>query len=505
MNRTATILIVDDESNGREVLGALLAPFNYQLLFACDAQQALQLASEYIPDLVLLDVMMPGTDGFEVCRRIRATPALAEVPIILVTALDDRNSRMTGIESGADDFISKPYDRAELRARVNSITRLNRYRRLLEQRSSLEWVVDQAEDAYLIVNAQGQISYANQAARLFLSINTAHPLLNISFLEYTERQYQIEPALPWQEWLHIQSPELVGPRLLIRMATDSAPRCILRADILEQVQGPELRYLIRLREITSMVVEQQLFWTFHSLVRHKLGTALSNMHLSLRAIQQFKLAEQSDESNNLLDIAVRGATMLKATIQDIFHYMDSEDYHKPEQGRCSLSALHLFVDQAMALYSFSGVRIYWGNIDDHQQITLAISRHMLGLIVDELLENACKFHPSHEPLIEIFVNRQDELLQIDICDNGRSLAPEQLARAWQPYFQGERYFTGQVPGLGLGLATVAAVLWRIGGSYRIYNRTAQPGVGVQITIPIAPDPIRSSSLAYERFNEPVLK
>jgi signal transduction histidine kinase len=94
------------------------------------------------PDLILLDVMMPGMDGFEVCRRIRAAPALAEVPIILLTALDDRDSLLKGIEAGADDFLSKPADRREIRARVRTITRLNRYRTLMEQRENIRLMAE---------------------------------------------------------------------------------------------------------------------------------------------------------------------------------------------------------------------------------------------------------------------------------------------------------------------------------------------------------------------------
>jgi DNA-binding response OmpR family regulator len=77
--------------------------------------------------------MMPGMDGYEVCRRLRADARLAEVPVIMVTALDDQASRLAGLEAGADDFITKPFNRAELRARVRTIARLNRYRRLTDR------------------------------------------------------------------------------------------------------------------------------------------------------------------------------------------------------------------------------------------------------------------------------------------------------------------------------------------------------------------------------------
>jgi signal transduction histidine kinase len=141
------VLIVDDDATARETLVAMLEGENYELELARDGIQALQKLEQIQPDLILLDVMMPGMDGFEVCRRIRATPLLAELPIILLTALDDHDSLLKGIESGADDFLSKPADRRELTARVRTITRLNRYRTLVEQRENIRHMAERVVTA----------------------------------------------------------------------------------------------------------------------------------------------------------------------------------------------------------------------------------------------------------------------------------------------------------------------------------------------------------------------
>ncbi len=172
----STILIVDDETNNRKTMEALLAPLGYNLAFACDGVEALAKASDLMPDLILLDVMMPNLDGFEVCRRLRADPRLAEVSIILVTALDDRDSRLQGIEAGADDFVTKPYDRAELRARVRTITRLNRYRQLLEERAKFERLIELSPDGILLVDARGMIQLANPAMRRMLHAENGYSL-----------------------------------------------------------------------------------------------------------------------------------------------------------------------------------------------------------------------------------------------------------------------------------------------------------------------------------------
>ncbi len=138
----STILIVDDDPTARETLTAMLEGEDYQLELARDGFEALRMLEQNQPDLILLDVMMPGMDGFEVCRRIRATPKVAEVPILILTALDDRESLLHAIESGADDFLTKPVDRYELAARVRTIARLNRFHILVEQRENLRQMAE---------------------------------------------------------------------------------------------------------------------------------------------------------------------------------------------------------------------------------------------------------------------------------------------------------------------------------------------------------------------------
>ncbi len=147
MALTSTVLIVDDDHNGREILAALLRPFHYNILFASDGYQALAIAQVHTPDVILLDVMMPGMDGYEVCQQLRSMPNIAEVPVVLITALDDRESRLQGLRSGADDFLSKPVDATELQVRVRTITRLNRYRLLVEERQHAEQLALQSAAA----------------------------------------------------------------------------------------------------------------------------------------------------------------------------------------------------------------------------------------------------------------------------------------------------------------------------------------------------------------------
>lgn len=127
------ILIVDDDQRARSTTGALLKRPEFEIAFAASGQEALLLAREWKPDLILLDVMMPEVDGFEVCRQLRTDPAISDVRVFLLTSLDDSQSRLRGFESGADDFITKPLNRAEMVARIQGISRLNRIRSVVQQ------------------------------------------------------------------------------------------------------------------------------------------------------------------------------------------------------------------------------------------------------------------------------------------------------------------------------------------------------------------------------------
>jgi putative two-component system response regulator len=123
----ARVLVVDDEERNRRLLGAMLEADGYQVTEAADGAQALALSLQSPPDIVLLDVMMPGMDGYEVARALKAGVATKAIPVVMVTALDDRASRLQGLEAGAEDFITKPVDRSELRVRVRNLLRLKEY------------------------------------------------------------------------------------------------------------------------------------------------------------------------------------------------------------------------------------------------------------------------------------------------------------------------------------------------------------------------------------------
>jgi len=133
-----TILIIDDEEITRITLAALLEKPNYRVEMAEDGIQGIEMAKQINPDVILLDVMMPRMNGYDVCKRIRSDPNIGEVPIIMVTALDDQDAKLNGLVAGADDFLAKPFDTLELEIRLHTLRHVDRYRHLINERENLK-------------------------------------------------------------------------------------------------------------------------------------------------------------------------------------------------------------------------------------------------------------------------------------------------------------------------------------------------------------------------------
>ncbi|SET17810.1 sensor histidine kinase [Stigmatella erecta] len=167
------VLIADDDAASRKIAAALLAASDYRIRFATSGEEALAAVGEARPDLVLLDVMMPGLDGFEVCRRLRERLSGEYVPIILVTSLDGRSDVVQGLKAGADDFLHKPVHGAELRARVSNLLKVRAYHQLLaSQRDSALATVELLRQ---------QVLHADRLATLgTLAASVSHELNNIS-------------------------------------------------------------------------------------------------------------------------------------------------------------------------------------------------------------------------------------------------------------------------------------------------------------------------------------
>jgi putative two-component system response regulator len=165
-SRRPLVLVVDDSAANRELIEACLAGIDCEVQLAGDGQSAIRITEVAHPDLVLLDVQMPGMDGYEVCQRIKANPATRLVPVVMITALDQTQDRVKALEWGADDFMTKPVQRIELVARVKSALRLNALYSTLDSAEQVIFALAAAVEAKDALTEKHTQRVADTARRL---------------------------------------------------------------------------------------------------------------------------------------------------------------------------------------------------------------------------------------------------------------------------------------------------------------------------------------------------
>lgn len=481
MRQKSRILIVDDNPNERERLEDLLEPAGYQLAFACNGPQALAKTVEFNPDLILLDEKLPDTNGLEVCSQLRAASTAAQMPIILVTGPNDRRSRLKGIEAGADAFIAKPFDSVELSATVQSAVRLNRYRRLMAERSRFERMVEHAQTGYLLLNDRDQILFANPAAARHLNLAALNGhSSDVRFLRVAKEQYRCEPAETWRAW-----PENTAnnnQRFLVRPETPTSQAMWLQVDVLDSLDSAaEPSWIVSLEDVTDRMSAYQERRNFHKVVTHKLRTPfisiLTGLELLIKHLDQLSQEEIMELSND----AYKWAKRLYEEVETVIRYADPSMLAEQKAG-FNLGLLPGLVAGVSAEMGLNNVSI--SGAEELMGVRVSLARPALEAIFREVFDNAEKFHPQNRPEIQISVAYENfEEVTLHISDDGLTLSPQQLEQAWTPYYQGEKYFTGMVEGMGLGLPLLASLVWSVGGRCRLYNRVGRPGVTVDLTLP----------------------
>lgn len=481
MSYSANILIVDDTPAGRITLDSLLRKEGHNLYFAEDGIEALELADRIVPDLILLDVMMPEVNGFEVCKAIRSNPHLKEIPIVMVTVLDNREARIQGIESGADDFISKPFDKEELRARVNTIIRLNRYRIMQAEKAKFEWAVVNSDDGYVIIDENDEIQFINPTAEQLLNIHSS--VNNKKFKSIIKEHYLLEPAHSWEIWPPKHESEK-NYRYLVRQETFESPALWLELTVLENPTQLKIQYLLRIRDITKEMINQRNIRSFQAMVSHKMKTPLTTMMYSFEFLKRKTAKYNHQELIELIDNAQSDLSGLQKEIESIIEYVDSAHVRVIDDA-FDFCRIDDIIGEIKKDIDYEKISV--NKKIKNQKIHTSLTKLSLKWILIEIFENSIKFHPQKSPTIVVELEMIRNRLLLSVTDDGINVPIEEFRKVWKPYYQIEKHFTGQIPGMGLGLSIVESFIWESGGECKIRNRTDIPGVIIELYIPVNPE------------------
>ena len=456
------VLVVDDDPVNRQLLQSFLEQEHYEFSCAENGDEALALAALHPPDVVLLDVVMPGLNGYEVCRRLRAHPSLHQLHILLLTSLGGREARLCGLDAGADDFLNKPVDLIELRTRLRTIRRLNRFRLLSHERARFEAAVAHFPDGIVLTDTAGKIVHANPAFDRMVGVRR-------NLLEFFPPpvRARLESELP-----ALESGDSYGPIATTLEHTVPPVRVELTVVRFPADQGEMLQFI--LRDITERTRLETLLHRSQRIellgqlaggIVHDVNNLLTVISSHAGLILMGDARDVKTGAHSIQSSAHRGGALLRGILS----------FARGADTAVVPTHLETVAHEALQIArQLMGARIRTDFLADPSLPAIPADANQLHQIVLNLCVNARDAMPEGGTLT-VRVGRTHletsaalavgpdacpgDFLFLAVRDTGTGIAPAVLPRLFDPFFTTKPPDTGT----GLGLATVLRLVRTRGG------------------------------------------
>jgi len=521
-----SILIIDDEPNNVYVIQTLLSTQGYQFHYAANGLEAIANLSRFDPDLILLDVMMPGMDGVLVCQQIKADPRWQTVPIVMVTALSSKIDMAQCLNAGADDFISKPLNRLELSARVHSMLRIRELNLTLEDRVNSRTV--QLTEANIALARQirertlAQEALRHSESRFRALIENSSDLILLLSPQNEESQHKILYASPSVErnlgyfptdivdqpltlWIHPQDQEnalcllthALGNRYRpysnkLRWRHHSGAWCVFETIVQHFADSAGFSgIVVNARDITERLrvesaeraLEQEkelseLKLRFFSTASHELRTPLSVILMAARILHDHEHSHPDDKRYRNIQRILSSANTLKLFLSDILHIARLEA--RQMEFKPQLLGLSELCDCILEPYqtTHNGIsRINYTYSGPKTEIML--DSKLVTSILTNLLTNALKYSTPEKP-VQFQVFYSHKYIKFKISDRGIGIPAADQSRLFETFQRGDN--VGSIEGTGLGLAIVRQCVSLHNGQIT-FNSTLDQGTTFIVNLP----------------------
>jgi PAS domain S-box-containing protein len=482
------VLLADDNADLREYARRLLSE-HYEVHVVADGQIALEAARELRPELIVSDVMMPRLDGFGLIREVRADPRLRAIPIILLSARAGEESRIEGLDRGADDYLAKPFSARELLVRAGTLIRSAELRRRAEEaRAQFETLLNEAPLGVMLVDEDFRVAAVNPIAlpligetdligRDFDSV--AHAAWSSADAEEITRRFrhtlesgepQVVPefiarrkdrqVMEYYEWRVTRIPLPGGRRGVVCYFRDIS-RSVLAREALREADGRKDEFLATLS--------------------HELRNPLAPLRSSLEVVK--RLASVPPSASAALDIMERQMSHLVRLVDDLL------EVSRITRGQVELRREHVRLDAAIRsaietsepLIRAGQHRLIVSFPDE--PLVLDADPVRLAQIFGNLLNNAAKYSEKGGQ-IEISARRDRDEAVVTIRDSGDGIALEQLPKLFEIFTRGERSSRRNQSGLGIGLALVRRLTEMHGGRVEASSEGLGMGSCFSVRLPL---------------------
>jgi len=315
MNGKPVILVVDDQFQSLELLEAHLVPQGYEIVKAVSGEEALEKLSGGQIDLVLLDIMMPKMSGLEVLKKLRADEKTRLMPVVMVTALKETEDKVKALDAGCYDFISKPFDKIELLARVKSILKISYYLRQLEEKEKFKAVVDKISDGIAICSPGYLIKDSNAAILKYLNITDP---ANVNLVETLFANYSVSINREALMDLTVTHKSFD----IIRQKSEAAEALYLEAnlDAIKNSAGELLSVVFILRDVTTARMEEFLKQDTLTLISHKLRTPLGVISGKISLLQDGSYGPLNEGQKEAIDTVSKQSFLLISIVEKLLGF-----------------------------------------------------------------------------------------------------------------------------------------------------------------------------------------
>lgn len=451
------VLVAEDERFSRQILERVLAKAGHDVETVEDGAKALESIRKDVPDMLITDWMMPNMDGVELCRRVRSMDLSRYVYIVFLTALTGKKDVTRGLDAGADDYVTKPFDGTELLARVNAGQRVIRLERSLRE-GEQRWhrLVESITDGVIVMDENLEVTVMNPSALSILNpVNLDSPrngerlqeMLDVDFNELREQ-------------LSKDRDNIVRKEIEIPSGSYQAVISPIR-----QEGSRSLRLLISLRDVTEEKRLENLKSEFISVISHELRTPLGSIKNAVNLALSSKTGGVNEKKGKLLQMASRNVDRLTRIVNDFL------DMSKMEAGKMEMrlekTSLVEIIDDTISVFALSAAKKSVGleKEVDSDLPEIMVDADRLSQVLGNLLSNAIKFTPakgnvwvkaakisrSNPSLTTIASLAYQEYILVEVKDTGTGIPAEELGLVFDKFHQVEKSLAEKVPGTGLGL------------------------------------------------------
>jgi len=309
------ILVVDDQYQNIELLEAYLVPQGYEIVKASSGEEALEKLVHNQVDLVLLDIMMPKMSGLEVLEKIRVNEKTKAIPVVMVTALKETEDKLKALEAGCDDFISKPFDKIELLARVKSILKISYYIKQLDEKNKFKEVVDKISDGIAVCGPDYLIKDSNAAILKYLNITDPE---NVNLVETLFTNYSV--SISKEALMDLAIAHKTFNVVRQKSETEEALYLAANSDLIKNSSGELLSIVFILRDVTVERVEEFLKQDTLTLISHKLRTPLGVISGKTSLLQDGSYGALNEEQKKAIDTVSKQSALLVSIVEELLGF-----------------------------------------------------------------------------------------------------------------------------------------------------------------------------------------